>query len=81
MIDGLMGAFSLAREATVVIFEETGGWLLQNEYENPTASKTFFNGLDFGRLLGGRRHYAQCLWADAIDSEEEMFSKDKQRVL
>lgn len=81
MIVGLMSAFFLAREATVITFEETGGQLLQNEYENPTASKTFCNGLDFGRLLGDRRHYGQCLWAGAIDPEEEIFSQDKQRVV
>ena len=45
-----VSAFFLAIEVTVVIFEETSGQLLQNEYENPTASKTFCNGLDFGRL-------------------------------
>ena len=76
-----MAAVSLIREGTVVIFEETGGWILlklilyikksikMNLSQNSTPSKTFCDGLDFGRLQDSR-HYAYCFLSNAIDFEE-----------
>ena len=41
-----------------------------NNHKNPTHSKTFCDGIDFGSLPDAIR-YTQCPRADAIDREEK----------
>ena len=78
-----MADVSLIREATVIIFKETGDWLLpkwrwvinklikMNLSQKSYYLKTFLDGLDFGSHWDPR-HYTYFFQANAVDQKQNI---------